>query len=92
VWGSTNPDSSFTGPYSSRGRITCTRVLEAGIHEPQFRLDSRLLVLSGDLDEDKRGVAYYVWTGSGLRELRFYPSDKLCRASLKKPGSPVPRG
>lgn len=46
--------------------------------QPQYRLESRLLVLSGKLTGDREGVAYYEWNGSRLRELRFISKQELC--------------
>ena len=46
----------------------------------RFRPDSRLLIVLGAPGEDdaRDGVAYYVWTGTGLTQLRFYPRAMLC--------------
>lgn len=46
--------------------------------EPQFRIDSRLLILSGHLGDNRMGVAYFVWNGRRFEKLRFYPWDQLC--------------
>ena len=53
--------------------------------QPQFRLDSRLLILTGGLRGERDGVAYYEWTGSKLRELRFIPATELCERKLSSP-------
>ena len=52
--------------------------------EPQFRLDSRLLILSGHLGSGRVGVGYYEWTGRTLRMLRFYPWDSLCHGRVMR--------
>lgn len=48
----------------------------------RFRRDSRLLVVLGapGEDETREGVAFYVWTGAGLKLLRFVPRAALCGA------------
>jgi hypothetical protein len=56
-----------------------------GDQDPQFRLNSRLLVLSGLIDKDRVGVAYYEWTGARLKMLRFYRWDDLERCREAKP-------
>jgi hypothetical protein len=45
-----------------------------------FRLDSRLLIETGAQNEDEKrdGVAFYEWTGSALKLLRFVPAAKAC--------------
>lgn len=50
--------------------------------EPQFRIDSRLLILSGHVGDDRVGVAYYEWDGHALKKLRFYPWDQLCHGRV----------
>lgn len=55
-----------------------------GDQDPQFRLNSRLLILSGAIDRDRVGVAYYVWTGKRLEKLRFYRWDELARCRARQ--------
>jgi len=41
------------------------------IYNPiQFREDSRLLIVSGSLNEERDGTFYFLWDGQDLRELR----------------------
>lgn len=84
------PGPDRPGPYSSQSKVTCVVILNNDIQEPQFRLDSRLLILTGQITDNRLGVAYYEWTGTQLRELRFYPAADLCRdrsarAALRTP-------
>ena len=46
----------------------------------RFRPDSRLLIVLGAPGEDdaREGVAFYVWTGYGLKLIRFAPRAALC--------------
>ena len=48
----------------------------------RWRRDSRLLVVVGAQHEDEArdGVAFYLWTGTGLRLLRFVSWAALCGA------------
>jgi hypothetical protein len=41
----------------------------------KYRLDSRLLVVIGGINEDpaRRGISYFVWEGEKLRRIRFAP-------------------
>ena len=50
----------------------------------EFRITSRLLILSGapNGDEARDGVAYYEWLGTGLKLLRFVPAASACSRSL----------
>ncbi len=36
----------------------------------QFRADSRLLIVSGSLNEEREGTFYFLWDGKAFRELR----------------------
>lgn len=66
-------------------KINCVTVLEGEDQEPQFRVDSRLLILAGRFGE-RMGVGYYVWTGSRLERVRFYPADEICRGRKRAAG------
>jgi hypothetical protein len=50
--------------------------------EPRFKIDSRLLILSGHIGADRVGVAYYRWDGHRLNRLRFYSWDQLCHGRV----------
>ena len=57
----------------------CVETFGVAGQEPQFRLDSRLLILTSP-----RGIGYYEWTGAALRELRFIERKELCDRSASK--------
>jgi hypothetical protein len=70
--------------------ISAVSVIEPGDQEPQynslrFRADSRLLVVIGAPREDeaREGVAFYEWTGSGLKPLRFVSRGQILAASCR---------
>jgi hypothetical protein len=46
-----------------------------------YRLDSRLLVVAGEPNEDEKraGMSYYLWDAGKLRLIRFVPGATLCR-------------
>ncbi len=46
---------------------------ELAQHTVQYRLDSRLLVVIGEINENPkmRGISYFVWTGAQLDRVRF---------------------
>jgi hypothetical protein len=51
---------------------------------PPFRLNSRLIILTGAMneDEDREGVHYAVWTGRSLKFIRFVPRSQVCSPSM----------
>ncbi len=73
-----NRTGIVSGDDKGRSNATCLTTEGSRDQEPQFRADSRLLILSGHLGEDRVGVGYYVWTGKRLRKVRFYAWDELC--------------
>jgi len=74
---------SQPGHYSFEGtRIPYYVVSVSDIQEPQYRIGSRLLILTGRLGEGREGVAYYLWTGRQLKLIRFYPREDLCRRRI----------
>jgi hypothetical protein len=79
-----------TGRVSTGGlkEEACLTIQGDKNQEPQFRIDSRLLILSGHLGSDRVGVAYYEWNGSALEPLRFYSWDQLCPVRI----APKPNG
>lgn len=64
---------------SGPGSAACVTTDGDEDQEPQYRLNSRLVILSGHLGAHRVGVGYYLWTGEELQKLRFYPWDELCR-------------
>jgi hypothetical protein len=52
----------------------------------RFRLDSRLLIILGapNEDESREGVAFYEWTGSRLKLLRFVSAREACGHSIDR--------
>jgi hypothetical protein len=55
-----------------------------GLNNLAFRLDSRLIILTGALDahESREGVHYAVWTGRSLKFIRFVPRSRVCSPDM----------
>ncbi|MET3710956.1 hypothetical protein ABIC65_001658 [Sphingomonas trueperi] len=61
----------------------CVVTAGAEGQQPQFRLNSRLLILTGGLAQGRDGIAYYEWTGNKLKERQFFSRAQLCEHRLK---------
>ena len=75
---------ALTGKVYFPPHITSVSSVHVGDSSPQkfnslrYRLDSRLLVVLGAINEDtaQEGIGYYVWTGTALEQIRWFGSDK----------------
>lgn len=62
--------------YTLPGMKYVAGVMGNGEERIDYRLDSRLFIITGALDDEREGKYFYEWTGQALRLLFMGPVDK----------------